>query len=285
MIQSRREETLAIGPLGAGDLAVAHRLSSAVHWPHRLEDWQSVHRLGIDVAAHLDGRLVGTAMAWRLGRDWARLGMVVVAPEHQGRGIGRRLTEALLPELAGRGITLHATAAGAQLYRRLGFVPCGVVCQHQGAAFSVGIAAPLPGERLRPAGRADYPTIVALDAAASGMSRAEVLAALMEVSAALVLDRTGEPAGFALLRRFGRGHLIGPVVAPDEEAARLLIGHWLGQRQGAFLRVDLADAPALSDWVQEVGLTVTDEVVHMTSAPLPAPRTGRCFALISQALG
>lgn len=285
MVQSRREETLAIRPLGAGDLAAAHRLSSAAHWPHRLEDWQFVHRLGIGVAAHLDGRLVATAMAWRLGREWARLGMVVVAPEHQGRGIGRRLTEALMPELAGRGVTLHATTAGERLYRRLGFVPCGVVRQHQGAAFSVGIAAPLPGERLRPAGRADYPAIVALDEAASGMSRAEVLAALMEVSEALVLDRAGAPAGFALLRRFGRGHLIGPVVAPDEQAARLLIGHWLGQRRGAFLRIDLTDAPALSDWVEELGLAATDEAVHMTSAPLPAPRSGHRFALINQALG
>lgn len=278
-------DTLAIRPLTEADLPAAHALSAAVQWPHRLEDWQFVHRLGTGVAAELNGALVATAMAWHYGSDWARLGMVIVTPECQGLGIGRHLMDALLPQLDGRGITLHATGSGERLYRSLGFAPCGTVRQQQGAAFSVGIVAPQAGERLRPAGRADLAAIAALDEAACGMRRGEALSALLAVAEALVLDRAGEAVGFACLRRFGRGHVIGPVIAPDEEAARLLIGHWLGQHQGAFLRIDLADTPALSAWIERLGLATVDETTFMSSAPLPAPRSGRRFALINQALG
>lgn len=285
MTQAGRTDALAIRTLTEADLPSARALSAAVQWPHRLEDWQFVHGLGIGLAAEADGRLVGTAMAWLLGEGAARIGMVIVAPAHQGRGIGRRMMEVMLPMLSGRSVSLHATGGGAGLYRHLGFVPCGTVRQHQGATFGAGGLAPAEGERIRRAGQADRTAIAALDAAATGTERGRFIAALLERAEAVVLDRGGMPAGFAVLRRFGRGHLIGPVVAPDEAAAKQLIGHWLAQRPGAFLRIDVADAPDLSAWLGALGLATVDEVARMTRGPVPRPRAGRCFALINQALG
>lgn len=274
-----------IRALVPGDLATAQGLSAAVSWPHRLEDWSFAQSLGQGFAIDVGRRLVGTAMCWPFGPDWGTLGMVIVAPDLQGRGLGGRLMEAAMAQLGDRGIQLHATPAGEPLYARLGFAPVGTIRQHQGAAFSVGFHAPRAGERLRPAGRADLAVLTALDSAATGMARGPAIAALVGDAEGIVLDRDGVASGFAMLRRFGRGKVIGPVVAPDPEAARLLVAHWLGQRQGEFIRIDVTDDSALSGWLEEVGLPEVDAVTRMVRGRPPAPAAVRSFALVSQALG
>lgn len=270
-------------PLTMADLPGAQALSTAVRWPHRLEDWQFVAALGEGLAAEAGRRLVGTGLTWSFGGGWSSLGMMIVAPDMQGQGIGRRLMEALLPRTGG--VLLHATEAGEPLYRRYGFSPCGIIRQHQGAPFSVGFHAPRAGERIRPAGRADLAVLTALDTAATGMGRGAAIAALLEVADCIVLDREGIASGFAMLRRFGRGQLIGPVVAPDAAAARLLSAHWLGQRQGEFIRMDVPADSALSPWLSEIGLTQVDEALRMMRGAPPVPAAVRSFALVNQALG
>jgi GNAT superfamily N-acetyltransferase len=288
-IRVRRMKAMAapvrLRPLLQADMPAAHGFTMALAWPHRLEDWQFALSLGEGVAAEVGRSLAGTAIGWTFGADWAALGNVIVPAEQQGRGIGRRLMEALIPMLGDRGIVLHATEAGQPLYRSLGFVPCGTVCQHQGAPFSVGFHAPRAGERLRPAGRADLPVLAALDTAATGMQRGAVLAAVLDIAECIVLDREGLACGFAMLRRFGRGQLIGPVVAPDAEAARLLIAHWLGQRQGEFLRIDIPAETGLSPWLEELGLPQVDTVLRMARGTPPVPAAVRTYALVTQALG
>jgi GNAT superfamily N-acetyltransferase len=80
------------------------------------------------------GRFLGTVMAWRYGEDFATVGMVIVASDAQGQGVGRKLMEAMLDRLAGRTVVLNATAAGLPLYEKLGFVETGVIHQHQAIA-------------------------------------------------------------------------------------------------------------------------------------------------------
>ena len=268
-----------------GDLVAAQGLSAAVAWPHRVEDWHFALALGEGFALEARGRLVGTAMCWPFGPDWGTLGMVIVAPDLQGRGLGGRLMDAAMAGLGARGIQLHATPAGEPLYARLGFAPTATIRQHQGAAFSVGFHAPRAGERLRPAGRADLAVLAALDTAATGMARGQLLAALVEDAEGIVLDRDGVASGFAMLRRFGRGKVIGPVIAPDPEAARLLVAHWLGHRQGEFIRIDVTEDSLLSPWLRDVGLPEVDTVTRMVRGRPPAPAAVRSFALVSQALG
>lgn len=272
-------------PLTTADLPAAQALSRAVGWPHRVEDWAFVLALGEGIAIDAGDELVGTAIAWKFGPSGGALGMVIVAPAHQGQGIGRQLMEALLPGLEGRAIALTATVEGQPLYAKLGFVPTGSIRQHQGTAFAVGFHPPRLHERIRPAGRADLPVLTALDSAATGMARGVTLAALMEAAECIVLDRDGVASGFAALRRFGRGQLIGPVIAPDAEAARLLVAHFVSQRQGDFLRIDVSSESGLSDWLTEAGLPAVDELPRMVRGTPPmAAAVGR-FALINQALG
>ena len=272
--------------LDRDDLAAAHRLSQQVQWPHRLEDWALVLGVGDGVVALIDGQVVGTAMYWRYGVDFATLGMVIVTPERQGRGIGRRLMSDVIEALGTRSIQLNATQAGQPLYESMGFAAVGGVRQHQGVALNVPIGPLAPGERIRPVGPGDEATVAALDGKATGLSRLRVLSALGEAAQGVLLERDGETVGFALCRRFGRGYSIGPVVAPDEAGAKALIGHWVGSHAGMFMRIDVPDGGGLSNWLEEFGLARASGVVTMVRGRPPRPGVGtKLFALVNQALG
>jgi GNAT superfamily N-acetyltransferase len=119
------------------DIIAAHALSLAVGWPHRAEDWQSMFAAGSGFVAQDDGEVIGTALYWKCGTDRGTLGLVIVSPEAQGRGIGRQLMELVLKALGNRVTFLHATPAGKPLYERLGFEACGTVDQHQGVVSRV----------------------------------------------------------------------------------------------------------------------------------------------------
>lgn len=270
----------------ADDLAAAHGLSSEQKWPHRIEDWEMLFGLGFGYVVERDGDVIGTAMAWLYGTDAATLGMVIVSPQAQGMGLGRRLMDAVLGDLGTRTVLLNATDEGAPLYRKLGFEPVGPVFQHQGAAFAVPMAELIPDERVRPLGLKDMPTLHALARRATGMDRDALIDALAPGAQGVALTRSNEPVGFALFRRFGRGYVVGPTIAPDTGGAKALISHWLGSNSGMFCRLDVPEESGLSGWLDELGLPCVGRVMRMVRGPAPASDPSiTTFALTTQALG
>ncbi|MCB2046855.1 MAG: GNAT family N-acetyltransferase [Novosphingobium sp.] len=267
------------------DLLGAIELSQEQSWPHRPEDWELFFELGEGIVAELDDKVVGTIMAWRFGEDYATIGMVIVTNEIQGQGIGRKLMQAMLDQLEGCNVVLNATQEGLPLYAKLGFVPCGVVRQHQGPAPAMPLIELMPGERVRPVGGSDE-HLVDMYSKASGMDRSHIFEALCRDSSAVVLSRDHEPVGFALLRRFGRGRAIAPIVAPDLDGAKVLITHWLGARAGKFCRIDVVEGLGLSKWLEAEGLPCVGTVTTMVRGKAPMPQEGpQVFAIAAQALG
>jgi hypothetical protein len=140
--------------------------------------------------------------------------------------------------------------------------------------------------RLRPLGRNDAKALVALDTRAAGMPRDAMLRQLLDEGETLVLARGDEAVGFAIVRRFGRGHVIGPVVAPDLSGAQALIGHWCSRYAGKFLRLDVDAASGLPEWLEAQGLPRVGTVTTMVrGGPLArGPEVGG-WALVTQAMG
>ncbi|KNH10067.1 Histone acetyltransferase HPA2 and related acetyltransferase [Candidatus Burkholderia brachyanthoides] len=280
-------------PFTADDIPTAHGLSVAVQWPHRPEDWRDMFNAGTGFVAEDAGVVIGTALCWKFGAQRSTLGLVIVSPEQQGRGIGRKLMELVLEELGERITFLHATEAGKPLYEKLGFAGCGSIDQHQGPITEVAAIAPPEGERLRAMTHDDLAKVVELASRASGFDRSATIPALLESAQGVVLERDGEMLGFSLLRRFGRGHVIGPVVATasaDAVRAKALITHWLAQNPGAFVRMDVPAGTGINDWLTSVGLKHVSSVVKMMrNAPanehsgLP-DATYRAFGIINQAM-
>lgn len=271
------------------DLSAAHALSRSVRWRHRPEDWRFAARTGQGmVAVDEDGAIVGSAFAWPFGSDAATVGMLIVAPDRQRQGIGRAMISHWMRSLETRTLLLHASDAALPLVEQLGFRRFGTINQHQGAAFHPPLVSLPPGERLRPVGANDVPRLVELASRAGGLDRRELLPALLEISSGIALDRDGELIGFALFRRFGDGHVIGPVIAPespDSCRAKALISHWLASNAGMFVRIDTPAELGLSDWLEDVGLPLADHIERtVLRGQLAADSSVKQFAITSQAV-
>ncbi|CAD5201000.1 GNAT family N-acetyltransferase [Pseudomonas sp. FEN] len=273
-------------PMTATDLPLAHALSVQLKWPHRLDDWAMLQRLS-DGFVVLDGeRLIGTAFACAQGA-FATIGLVIVSADYQGQGIGRRLMERALEACQSRTPMLNATLAGAPLYASQGFVEFGRIQQHQGQAQAPAAGPLADGEVCRPLREADQARQRLLANAASGLDRTAVLTALDDVvESSLGIERDGQLCAFALLRPFGRGRCIGPVVAENLPQAKYLIAGLLAQVPGAFVRIDIPTDSGLSDWLEEAGLKPVDTVAQMARGnPPQAVDNVRQFALVTQAIG
>lgn len=270
---------LELVPFTKDHLEGAWRLSQEASWPHRVEDWALTLSVSKGVAVLRDGDVVGTSLCSLLG-DVATLNMIVVDARMRGHGLGRLMMEKVI-EIAGpRELRLVATKEGYPLYEKMGFVTSGHIKQHQGIVGPVTVT-----QSIREAEKNDMPEIVRMDTAASGMSREKLLSSIAfeDTSEGVALVADG---GFAMLRRFGRGQVVGPVVANDKQTAKALICEAANRCEGTFLRIDLPAEHELSGFVETLGLADAGGGICMKRAAQDRdPQDMKTYALVSQALG
>jgi predicted GNAT family N-acyltransferase len=272
-------------PFAAEHLEGALRLSQEMSWPYRLEDWALALELGQGfVLCNSAGTVIATAAWWAYGETHASVGMIIVSRAVQGRGHGARLMDALLAAAQPRIITLNSTAEGLALYERRGFVRIGVIQQHQGVPHERHQAPPASLVSLvRAMAPSDVEAVARLDQQATGWARRQMLDRLIQAGDGHVLVRDGEPRGFAISRLFGRGRVIGPVVAESAADARALIEAALARLGPVFVRVDTAATSQLGDWIESIGLRRVDEATTMVKGPhIPPAGPARMFALANQ---
>lgn len=254
----------------------ALRLSQEAGWPHRLDDWALVAAVSQGVAV-LDGDRVAATGLCTLYGEHARFSMVLVGKSLRGRGIGRQVMAALAGLAGNRSVSLVATADGKPLYERLGFRPTGAIVQYQGlvrsptgTVGSVHVAEP---------GAAD--AIAAIDRRATGMDRSALMRCLADRGTVLLAE-----GGFAVLRDFGRGRVLGPLIARDESTAGSLIAAAARQSEGQLLRIDTPCGARLGPQLETLGLSPAGGGTAMRKGPPPAAPDGfSIYALASQALG
>ncbi|WFU27500.1 GNAT family N-acetyltransferase [Bradyrhizobium sp. CB1717] len=278
------QSTISLTAFRPDHLEGALRLSRQAGWPHRLEDWQLALDLSAGVVAlNTDAStVVGTILMTPYKRNVATVNMVIVDEAARGRGLGRRLMEAIIEQAGSRTLRLVATGEGLPLYQNLGFHSTGTIIQHQGLALPV--AAPAD---VRPAESHDIFGILELDRSAFGADRRCLLRTLAEVGQLAVLDRGHGITGFAASRAFGRGEVIGPVVAANADDGRALLSFFMARSEGRFVRVDTTETSQLSAWLSEQGLVQVGDGIAM-QRPVgvgSSPSTFTTFALASQAFG
>ncbi|MBB5687927.1 GNAT superfamily N-acetyltransferase [Roseomonas alkaliterrae] len=230
--------------LSPADLPRGAALSRLVGWNQVERDW-ALFLAGGEGRALDDGQeaLAATAAVIRYGPDLAWISMVLVRPDMRRRGHATALMRWAVKALRGmRCAALDATPAGREVYRRLGFRDLWGFARW---ALPEGLAA---GAGVRPMREADWPAVLALDAAAFGAPREALLrdfAARMPRAAFVAEDGSG----FALARDGARGPQIGPVVAAGEGTARALIAAGRAALPGTVV-LDLPDARlGLAEWL------------------------------------
>ncbi|WP_230167931.1 GNAT family N-acetyltransferase [Roseomonas sp. CECT 9278] len=235
------------------DLPRAAALSRLVGWNQVERDWAAFLHAGEGRAID-DGQdaLAATAAVIRHGTDLAWISMVLVRPDLRRRGHATALMRWAIDALAGtRCIALDATPAGREVYRRLGFRDLWGFSR-----WSMPVLPAVPC--ARPLRDADWPAVLAGDAAAFGAPREALLRDFAARAPAFVAA-----GGFALARDGARGSQIGPVVARDDAAARAVLAAARAALPGDAV-VDLPDARgALRDWVAAAGGTLQRPFTRM----------------------
>jgi GNAT superfamily N-acetyltransferase len=293
--------------LGPADLDRCAALSVDRGWSPERAKWSLLltasETFGMDAP---DGRgLAGAVVLTRWAPDYASVGMMLVAARYQRRGLGQALMEHLLAAAGdGATVTLFATDMGRPLYEKLGFKrvrrnTCFVGRFKPGsgraaaavrAAVGRVSAAGAPGAAavtVRTATSADLPAILAADRAAFGGDRGRIVSRLPGFADAMaVLDVGDGIAGYAAAwRNEVTSTVIGPLVAPDADAAKRLVAHLAGQVSTP-IRLDLdPDRPELPGWANANGLEPVGSTLVMAHGDVPPRGTPeRLFTPISVAL-
>ncbi len=270
-----------------------HALSISVGWPHRAEDWQMLREIGHGIVA-LDeiGRVLGSGMWFPHGENFATVGMVITSPRLQTNGAGQWLMGHILEAVAGRELSLSATRAARRLYLSLDFQPEKTVFQCQGIArITDAFGNANPDGEVRPLHAGDMEAVVALDAAGYGIERRALIELVELQSAGYGLFRDNALTAFSFCRPFGRGHVVGPVVAANDADAIAVVKPHVERQAGQFLRLDTrAEGGDFATYVSQSGMQVYDTVLTMSlgKTPATAPSTAspvQIYGLATQALG
>jgi ribosomal protein S18 acetylase RimI-like enzyme len=278
--------------LGSDDLRRCVALAVDRGWSPERSKWSLLlaasEVFGVDAP---DGRgLAGAVVLTRWGTGLASVGMMLVAARYGRRGLGRTLMEHLL-RAAGDDttVTLFATDLGRPLYEKLGFTPVRRNVSFVGRFRDRPLSRAGRGSRrdIRPATGADLPAILAADRAAFGADRGRILERLPDFADRIVvLEADGGIAGYgAAWRNDVACTVIGPLVAPDGEAARRLVAA-LAAPAATPVRLDLdPDRPELPGWALARGLQPVGRTVVMAHGALvPRGTPERLFTPISVAL-
>ncbi len=294
--------------LGPGDLRGCVALSVDRGWSPERAKWSMLlDACEVFGAGAPDGRgLAGAVVLTRWASDYASVGMMLVATRYGGLGLGRTLMEHLLRAAGDDAtVTLFATDMGRPLYEKLGFTPVRRSVSFTGrfrpsAASDNSKKHGTPGN-VRAATEADLPGILALDRAAFGADRGPILTRLPAFADQVAVfepgGRAGEAiagagvagtgvAGYGAAWRSSPGStVIGPLVAPDGEAARRLVAA-LAAGAGTPVRLDLdPDRLELPGWLRARGLEPSGRTVVMARGPLtPRGIPGHLYTPISVAL-
>jgi GNAT superfamily N-acetyltransferase len=256
------------------DLQSLHALSIGVGWPHRPADWELLRRAGQGIVA-VDGigRVFGSAMWFPHGEDFATVGLVITTPRAQANGAGRWLMEQVLARCDGRHLSLNSTRAAYPLYISLGFEVEATVFLHDGITLEIptlpaadGVLSELSVDGIE--------ELAAFDAPAFGTERGTLLSILSEVAVTCVLRRNDVVVGYAMRRKFGPGHVIGPIVAFNDADAIQLTAWHLSSLLGKQTRIDTREKGAFADFLTTCRLNVSETTTTMSKGRKLLNRAG-----------
>lgn len=242
--QPEPDRTLRI--MTPADIPSAVLIAQSIGWHHQPTDWERLFHWSPDgcfVVEESDRGIVGTVSTTSYGTALGWIGMLVVAPDRQSRGLGRQLMRAALDYLITRDtacIMLDATDAGRPLYESMGFRALYKVERWAGKASTY------LGPRARPIKPGDVSDLLALDTRLFGVRRTHILLRLLEENPDLawVDYHQGTLEGYLLGYRRPQTISLGPWMSWSAASAERLLLIALEQLQGQAVTLQIPDTNA-----------------------------------------
>ncbi|WP_232700058.1 GNAT family N-acetyltransferase [Brevibacillus daliensis] len=290
---NNNDEILKLLPCSRTDTDSLVALTHKVKWDFDEKRINRLLRVGSIVGHRTShGELISSTAVFRYGQTLTSLGLVIVHPDFQGRGLGKKVLEAciqMIPEE--EAIVLIATPEGKPVYEKLGFTTvdsvhkymCESVQHHE-----VKVSNRYHIEDVNRHQSNVLHRIIQLDADAFGAERKLLIQNMFESdSECLVLfDQNGEIEGLCFATKSEPYTVIGPLVAPNDETAFALLTKLTFSIEGR-VRIDIPDGKTdLMKMIESIGFHKMDNppVMICRTDQLPK-RNGTYYALASQALG
>jgi hypothetical protein len=254
---------------------------------HDADIFSSVYPDGF-YGCFLDGLMIGGGSLVSYNGEFGFMGFFIVMPEYRSTGIGRSLWYKRRDTLIGRlkpgaTIGMDGVVAMQPFYRRGGFA---LAYRDErrarvGSDFTLDDAVSLISS-------SDFDAIAAYDLECFGFDRRPFLYRWLfdSESQSFRYSERGTIAGYAVIRRTGKGFKIGPLFADTADAARELYKACLSAAPGSsvFLDIPMKNSAAVS-LADEFGATYVFECARMYYGPEPLHRLDKVFGITTFELG
>ncbi|GAA0375748.1 GNAT family N-acetyltransferase [Bacillus horti] len=297
-MSKQTSEGVTLEKLEKGDAEQLVELAALVQWDYTLEDVHTILSSGT-VFGHKteQGKLLSSAALFPYGggkHSFASLGMVIVHPDARGMGLGRKVTEACVAMAQGEPVVLVATKQGVPLYEKLGFKK--VATLQKLLAESVGSpSAPILANMELPSiyqcrayEEADFERVVEIDSAAFGATRETFLRVRIKQSrkAIVLINEQQDVVGFGLGIAVSQLLLIGPLVAPSDSTAELVMREIVKGHAGQ-VRIDVPEGhSSFITLLSSYGFQIANQPPVMLCHANELPKRNGClYGIASQAFG
>lgn len=234
--------------------------------------------------AVLNGRLVGSLSMVRYAGDFAFAGLFLVQAVHRGRGLGRAMTAAGAPHVAGCRVGLDGVVAQQDNYRQSGAEYAHRNRRYEGTG---------GGEAPAGAGLVDLATVawdelLALDTRCFVSPRPDFLRAWISRPGhrGLAVRDSGRLAGYGVIRPCRVGFKIGPLFAETPDQGRALFRGLMALAPGQPVYLDVPETnPAAVAMAEAAGMGLVFETARMyLGGPQPLP-LAQIFGITTYELG
>lgn len=208
------------------DISSGLSLCRSAGWNQLSRDWElflALNKEGCKVCVDENGKVIGTVTTIDYENHFGWIGMVLVDPLQQRKGIGLRLLKESIEILKSqRTIKLDATPAGRNVYLKLDFVDEYPLSR---MVAKISRTHERPVSAARPMTSNDLTSLALLDEQVFGASRTPVLKWTFEGAShlAFVFEDKDQLRGYCFGRSGYNFTHIGPVVAEDAHVAATLI--------------------------------------------------------------
>ena len=260
-----------------GDVPAAMKLSTAEGWNQTENDWKLFIKNPANscLVAECKNKVVGTTTAINYSQRIAWIAMVLVDKEYRGQGISKSLLENVIENLHGcESVKLDATAAGQQVYKKLGFLDEYAIARMTNVALEEIRLEENRGMIPEPIQISDLSEVIDFDEIVFGARRDQLIENLVKEypGKAWMIKRNRKIAAFALGRDGNRFNHVGPVLASNALDAKTLIGTALKELIKQAVVVDvLCDKSDLVDWLLSIGFIQQRNFVRMYKNNNPYP--------------
>lgn len=231
---------MQVKTLSTSDISQLLSLCDAVGWLHNVssmkEQLETFFSIGTLFGHDNEGKLISCIAVFPYKTGFTSIGMLVVHPDFQRRGLARSLLDTSIknaPQL--QPFTLIATDAGMPLYHTYGFDTITSIHRLERNRTATKNNSFSTSQIMSQ----DLNTLIQLDFIASGAYRPELYSILLNRAyLALKIEKNDRLEAFALCIRKGDTVCVTPLIANNEENAMHLLLSICNQWDGA-IRIDV----------------------------------------------